>query len=225
MNHGGKIHIFLFKQDSFASLRIEDNGRGIPQNIIETLGTRGVSFEKKEGSGLGLFHAKQTVESWGGSLSIESTLGKGSTVILNIPFCTPPAWFLPKIELEPGTHVLILDDDISIHQIWEKRFAGILEQDPSIQLSHCSTSADFETKFLSLPERSKILLLVDYELKGEPVTGLQMIEKLKVQSQSILVTSRFEEAPIKAKVQELSFKLLPKNLAATVPIHVADRNT
>ena len=54
----GQIRILVKKEQNFAVITIQDDGKGIPEEIIGKLGNRGVTFGKDEGSGLGLFHAK-----------------------------------------------------------------------------------------------------------------------------------------------------------------------
>lgn len=61
-------------------LNVCDEGRGIEPERLVDLGRRGNSFGKENGSGLGLYHAKTCVESWGGELHIESVFGVGTTV-------------------------------------------------------------------------------------------------------------------------------------------------
>lgn len=45
---------------------------------------RGFTVGKAGGSGLGLTHAKESVELWGGLMRIKSELGKGTTVELRL---------------------------------------------------------------------------------------------------------------------------------------------
>jgi signal transduction histidine kinase len=76
-------------QQNFLSIKISDKGRGIPIDILSKIGEQGFSFGKENqglsGSGLGIYHAKNTVESWGGKLEITSISGKGTTIVLIIP--------------------------------------------------------------------------------------------------------------------------------------------
>lgn len=66
-------------------LSIQDRGKGIPSDVIDRLGEEGFSFGKtNEGSGLGLFHAKQYLNSIGGSLSIFSQQNQGTLVQITV---------------------------------------------------------------------------------------------------------------------------------------------
>jgi signal transduction histidine kinase len=64
---------------------IVDNGPGIPDHILARVGERGFTSGKTNGNGLGVHHAKTTLESWGGELNITSGEGKGTQLRLTIP--------------------------------------------------------------------------------------------------------------------------------------------
>lgn len=73
-----------------ARLTISDNGIGIPSSDIPLLFTRffrasNVNSGSHPGTGLGLAIAKQVVGHHEGSIKVESELGKGSTVTIEIP--------------------------------------------------------------------------------------------------------------------------------------------
>jgi hypothetical protein len=64
------------------------------------------------------------------------------------------------------------------------------------------------------------LFLVDYEFLGSQVTGLDLIESLKIQGRSILVTSRYDEKALRERCDRLGIKLIPKSIAGFVPLAV-----
>ncbi|MCH7831725.1 MAG: PAS domain-containing protein [Proteobacteria bacterium] len=72
------------------TIEVADNGIGIaPQDLLKVLEPFGqagdILSRNHEGSGLGLYLAKSFTELHGGSLDIESDLGKGTTVTLRFP--------------------------------------------------------------------------------------------------------------------------------------------
>lgn len=81
----GKISVLVHQTDYDAEIVISDTGSGIPAEILPHLMMRGNSFGKATGSGLGLYYAKTTLEKWGGSLLLQSTEGKGTTVRMRVP--------------------------------------------------------------------------------------------------------------------------------------------
>lgn len=70
-------------------ITVADTGVGIPADALETIFEEFQQVEggvqKREGTGLGLPIAKKWVERLGGSIRVESELGKGSTFIVWIP--------------------------------------------------------------------------------------------------------------------------------------------
>ncbi|MCB1191330.1 MAG: hybrid sensor histidine kinase/response regulator [Leptospiraceae bacterium] len=86
----GKVEITAKIKDKFVEICVSDNGVGIkPENIDNifridikhtTLGT-----EKEKGTGIGLILCKEFAETNGGTLWVESELGKGSNFFVTIP--------------------------------------------------------------------------------------------------------------------------------------------
>jgi hypothetical protein len=55
---------------------------------------------------------------------------------------------------------------------------------------------------------------------GQKLTGLDLIEKLNLASNAILVTSRFEDEKIRQRCAVIGVRLIPKAMASLVPIEV-----
>jgi two-component system phosphate regulon sensor histidine kinase PhoR len=73
-----------------AVLRINDTGEGIPTRDLDRVFERFYRVDNARaratgGTGLGLAIVKHVVESHGGSVSVESELGAGSTFIVHLP--------------------------------------------------------------------------------------------------------------------------------------------
>ena len=73
LDHRGRIEV-----------RITDNGTGIAPSNIQRVFDIGWTT-KRAGMGFGLFWAKDYIEGLGGSISVESVMGKGTTFIIHIP--------------------------------------------------------------------------------------------------------------------------------------------
>ena len=220
---GGKITVSLRGQTNIASVVVSDNGKGIPEQVVAKLmaGEKGVSHGKegtRSGSGIGVNHAKATIESFGGKFEINSREGMGTMIIMTLPREVAPKWFVERIEFSEGQTVIALDDDQSIHNIWQGRFASSDLAKGGVQLLHFSSSAVFESWLADA--RGKTLdpvFLMDYELLGQENTGLDLIEKHSLGSQAILVTSRYEEKHLRERCERLSVRILPKSMAGFVP--------
>src|SRR5206468_21281 len=78
---------------AFAELRVTDTGPGIPEAdraaIFEAY-FRSAGAAGAAGVGLGLAISQALVQQMGGSLSVESELGKGSSFVLRLPLATAP---------------------------------------------------------------------------------------------------------------------------------------
>lgn len=87
-NQGGTIMAECFSQGGKATIRITDTGMGIDPDTLEKLGTRFYRADQvrsKEGAGLGLSIVKAICDAHHGMLKIESQLGKGTCVSVEIP--------------------------------------------------------------------------------------------------------------------------------------------
>jgi two-component system nitrogen regulation sensor histidine kinase NtrY len=77
----GTIHLKAFCADDAVLIQVEDNGAGIPGDIIEDIF---VPFytTKENGSGIGLSLSKQIMQNHNGTISVNSAPGKGSRFTL-----------------------------------------------------------------------------------------------------------------------------------------------
>jgi signal transduction histidine kinase len=83
---GGRVRVQLaLILPSLISVAVMDTGSGIPKEILPKLFARGATFGKTQGTGLGLFHAKSQIESWGGKLEIASTSEIGTSIRITLP--------------------------------------------------------------------------------------------------------------------------------------------
>lgn len=205
-------------------LRIKDNGKGIPVDVLAKLGKSGVTYGKKGGNGLGLYRAKTSIESWGGSLEIESSVGVGTTIIIKLPRAEFPKSFVQKITLKPNSTLVIVDDDESIHQIWAGRLESVNFKSHNIKVLHFSSPADVKNWARSNDLKGS-KLLVDYEYIGYIENGLDLIENSKLEEYSYLVTSRFEEKHIQDRCDQIGIGLIPKTMAGFVPLAICSEES
>jgi len=85
---GGVITLSLLQKGSEIVLRVSDTGCGIaPEDIPHVFRRfwRSDSSRSLPGNGLGLALAKAIVTAYAGTISCESTPGKGTTFTINIP--------------------------------------------------------------------------------------------------------------------------------------------
>lgn len=210
----GEILIKISGTDDQILLTIKDNGKGIPESVLSKLGEAGLTHGKEgteSGSGLGIYHAKSAIESFEGSFKIESTVGVGTLIKINLPKAPSPTWFVAELKIGDAQDIFILDDDDSIHKFWKEKLQRKISS---------FTNGDEFAATIKKTQDKKILCLVDYELLGQSQTGLDIIEALGIADQAILVTSRFDEKEIRERALKLGVKMIPKTFASLVPIKI-----
>jgi two-component system cell cycle sensor histidine kinase PleC len=86
----GSIHLSMEKENGFVVFNVTDTGHGISEENLERVFQRfqqvdGSMTRQSGGLGLGLAISEQLAALHGGTLSLTSTLGKGSTFSLRLP--------------------------------------------------------------------------------------------------------------------------------------------
>jgi signal transduction histidine kinase len=88
-NEGGSINVGASTKGDLVELTIEDHGIGMPASVIGNLFQKFYrshrSRETVAGTGIGLYISKAIVESHGGTISVRSEEGRGSTFIVSLP--------------------------------------------------------------------------------------------------------------------------------------------
>lgn len=105
----GRVSVSLSAADGAALLAVSDDGPGMPPEALARLGQRGATVGKAGGSGLGLSHAREAVEAWGGRLEAESAPGRGTTVRLRLVRAGEPA---------DAPAAVLIDDDPLVRLSW-----------------------------------------------------------------------------------------------------------
>ncbi|MGE5410919.1 MAG: two-component regulator propeller domain-containing protein [Clostridiales bacterium] len=89
-HYDGLVEINASRINGTVSVTVKDNGTGMSEDEVIQLFKVGKQFHKtgtanEKGTGLGLILCKELIEKNGGSISIASTLGKGSSFSFTIP--------------------------------------------------------------------------------------------------------------------------------------------
>jgi signal transduction histidine kinase len=94
--HQGSVEVSLERdEDGGATIAVEDSGPGIAPEHLEAIfrpyeQAGRATDQRHHGTGLGLAISKQFVEMHGGTIRVESELGKGSRFIVTLPAIPPP---------------------------------------------------------------------------------------------------------------------------------------
>jgi signal transduction histidine kinase len=86
MSSGGKLTVRLGRVDNRLRLEVEDTGSGIPPDLLAHIFDPWVTTkEQGKGSGLGLSIARQVIASHGGTIRVDSGLGRGARFTIDLP--------------------------------------------------------------------------------------------------------------------------------------------
>jgi two-component system phosphate regulon sensor histidine kinase PhoR len=91
---GGRVEVGLRTRDGWAELSVEDNGLGIPVKDQARIFERFYRVDRARsretgGTGLGLSIVRHVVENHGGTVTVRSALGQGSTFSVRLPTAGP----------------------------------------------------------------------------------------------------------------------------------------
>jgi signal transduction histidine kinase len=84
IENGGTLIVATKKTEGFVEVSFKDTGIGIPKENMERLFTPFFTTKAK-GMGIGLSICKKFVESHGGSIEVESEVGKGTVFTVKLP--------------------------------------------------------------------------------------------------------------------------------------------
>jgi len=78
------IYLEATSENDFVQILVRDTGCGITEEQFPTIFEPFVTY-KKEGSGLGLAICKNIINAHGGTISVDSSMGEGTSFVVNIP--------------------------------------------------------------------------------------------------------------------------------------------
>jgi signal transduction histidine kinase len=85
---GKPVKIRIYRDESHAVIAVQDHGPGIPAEDHERIFSRferAVQGQQIQGLGLGLYIVRQIIRAHGGTISLLSELGEGSTFVVRLP--------------------------------------------------------------------------------------------------------------------------------------------
>jgi len=87
---GAAVSLVVRRADHAIDFAVEDRGTGMSRTVLDRVGEPFFTTKPLgHGMGLGLFLARAIVERVGGSLRLDSTLGRGTTAVVRVPLPEP----------------------------------------------------------------------------------------------------------------------------------------
>jgi len=211
----GRIKVMAKDLGHTVEIIVEDTGCGFSNENSSRIFDKGFS-SKATGSGIGLYHAKTWVEAWGGRITASSE-PKETKITISLPVADRPSWYVPRLKFSKSDRLVILDDQLSAHSLWEFRLieADILEQ------AEFAKSAEEVEKLIRIPNGApeRTHYLFDYDIQSK-ISGLDILDSLPKNSRRYLVTGHFDQASIRERCETSGVLLLPKGELPDIPIVV-----
>jgi signal transduction histidine kinase len=188
---GGRVDVIWGPSESGA-LRVEvrDTGIGIAFENIPKLFRRFSQIEsgvnrRYEGTGIGLALAKEIVELHGGTIGVESELGRGTTMTFTIPLLLEAP--VTKIAPDSGMPTPSADVDWTreLHAAAEHQMGAFSEESPSLT-SH-SLAPSNGVQVLVVEDNPDMREFVAFELQGDyrVLKATNGIEGVRVAGESL----------------------------------------
>jgi len=190
----------------YVRIAIQDTGPGIEENILDKVFDPFFST-KKEGNGLGLAVSASIIQKHGGSVTVESIIGKGSTFEFLLPATSEkPVELLSRQGHGSfkGLRVLLMDDDNVVLKVAENMLARLGCETLTAKDGEHAIGIYRSEKELQRPVD---VVIMDLTVPGG-MGGKETIEVLNELDPSVcaIVSSGYSNDPIMADYRGYGFK-------------------
>ncbi len=118
---GGHLHISTKIEANQAIVQVADNGIGMPEDVKQRIFEPFFTTKGSSGTGLGLSVSLSIISHHGGTIEIESQVGKGTIFHVRLPLAkAEQAETSTEIAIDqpmPSAKVLIVDDEDSVREV------------------------------------------------------------------------------------------------------------
>ena len=174
--HGkGTLTITTENEDGYISLSFKDDGPGIEPAVLPHLfESFFTTKESGEGTGLGLSVSYGIIQEHGGSIKVESELGKGATFIIELPITLASAKPEVKVPVttttrpEKKANILVVDDEPTVRLLIEH----IMNKNGHT-VEECASGEEALEK---LDNNSYDVILMDLRMPG--MSGMQLYDQI-----------------------------------------------
>lgn len=224
MPQGGHIHITtrnLFVDKSFqlpiregkcVRLDIRDEGSGIPENIKDHIFDPFFTT-KKTGGGLGLYSVQSIVRHHGGTILVDSTPGKGTTMSVILPVVEgnvqEPLPSSQSAERHFSGRIMVMDDEEFIRDMMASILEG-LGFEPTCVVDGEEAISEYRAAMSTGRPFSAVIM--DLTIRGG-MGGKEAIQGILADDPGarVIVSSGYSDDPIMAHPNDYGFReVLPK---------------
>ena len=215
-----KITVRLDSDERQVKITIQDNGSGMQQTALDKVRNR-VRFTegKANGHGLGMMQVWDMIDANAVQFEVNSSPGEGASFELSFERHAKPDWIVEQLTLNSDDIVIVVEDDQAAHDTWSRRFTALTESLSDLVVRHEKQGRaviDY-VRSLCAEDRKRVVLFCDFELLNQKLHGLQVIEACQVE-RAVLVTGYYANEALQKSIREAHVQILPKHLAAVVPI-------
>ena len=162
MPKGGEIAVSTRAEKERVAIHVKDQGIGMTKETRKRIFEPFFTTKQDVGSGLGLAMAYRVITGWGGSIDVESTVGKGSMFTVWLPIWSD----VPEAQAEKA-RILIVDDEIAVHEVLKA----------ALEAYHLTLFESGEAALETFEAGMCDLALIDLQLPGMP--GDELVQHLK----------------------------------------------
>ncbi|MFH1652490.1 MAG: cache domain-containing protein [Pseudomonadota bacterium] len=227
----GEVKITVKSEGDSLKITVADNGNGIEKESLDKIFDSFFTKGKVKGTGLGLSYCKNVIEAHGGTIAVESELGKGTIFLIEIPYALPlqgeggqplindddqagRGWVSPShaplVSSSSTANILVVDDDIGMILQWNDLIQA------QFKLQPITAKSPEEIMGMKLDFSTIKAAIVDYEFKGSPLTGLDIVRYLKEQGVKTIhmCTGKFDDEEFKAMANAAGItSIIPKPIS------------
>lgn len=85
IEYQGIIEVSVKSIHNKIEVRVSDTGKGIPTHLVNFIGNKRITYGKRGGTGIGVYHAKKVIHKLGGEFKLRSIPNLGTQVSIFLP--------------------------------------------------------------------------------------------------------------------------------------------
>jgi PAS domain S-box-containing protein len=182
MPFGGCLSIACERFDAYWRLSFTDTGTGMTEDVREKIFEPFYTTKGAHGTGLGLSVSYGIIERHGGSISVESEVGRGTTFLIDLAAALSakaPDTNLQEQSDAPALSILVIDDEIAVRETLSEML---------MVMEHSVTSAGSGQEALRLMEGDGHFDLVFTDLSMPEMDGWEVAREIRHRWPDVAIT-------------------------------------